>query len=744
MFKNFGLCLLVLIVGFLRLGTSVAAIAPDPTSAWSANTPLPYNLALHVSFSRNSKLYIAGGSAVTGQSHTQVISSISSLGGLLGAWDFSSSPVPTALIYHSGAQKDRFVYVLGGKEENSPPITSVNKVFLGTINDLGFIESWTQLNSLPVRVQLGIAIVVGNRLYFAGGNTYPEGTWNGNVYFADINADGTIGAWQIAGVLPEPNTGFGMIEHNGHLIVIGGYGQVSGYISKVFTAPIETDGRIGGWVETSPLPEPLNPSGTLVVDTTVMSVGGGGPGGLLDKIYYADLNSDGSVGPWSLSANRLPQPLCCGALSMINGFAYLSGGFNGNYLNTVYMSQVGIASSPTPTPTPLTPVILIPGMGASWNADALLNCKSDGYAGGWSMSSFAAGIYEPLVSALNGAGINVSVFNYDWRKEISDNQPSLLSFIDGLGEKLPLVGHSMGGLLGRAYLESSGNDNKLTDLVTVGSPHRGSALAYPAWSAGEIWSNDLLTKIAATLLLKRCGSSNKTDRQVIQTFWPSVHNLLPIDDYLRDKTNGNMKPIDSMTAKNNWQPTSFQSFGVRVGTLSGIGTDTLQKIPVKDRSQKDAVLGNWEDGKPAGKEKTSQGDGVVLASNGSLPESENRLVNGTHLGIVSSAEGINQILDLLGITASTNQVAWQEPKSALVVIGNNARLMLIDPKGKVRSDSNGVVSVINPTMGKYKYVLTPKKFKSELIVIRVKDNGDILYNEYKFNNLLPKFGAVDF
>ena len=360
------------------------------------------------------------------------------------------------------------------------------------------------------------------------------------------------------------------------------------------------------------------------------------------------------------------------------------------------------------------------------------------------MSSFAAGIYEPLVSALNEAGINVNMFNYDWRREIPDNQPELRDFIDSLGGRFSLVGHSMGGLLGRAYLESSGNDNKLTDLVTVGSPHRGSALAYPAWSAGEIWSNALLTKIAATLLLKRCGSSNKTDRQVIQTFWPSVHNLLPIDDYLRDKTNGNMKPIDSMTAKNNWQPTSFQSFGVRVGTLSGIGTDTLQKIPVKDRSQKDAVLGNWEDGKPAGKEKTSQGDGVVLASNGSLPESENRLVNGTHLGIVSSAEGINQILDLLGITASTNQVAWQEPKSALVVIGNNARLMLIDPKGKVRSDSNGVVSVINPTMGKYKYVLTPKKFKSELIVIRVKDNGDILYNEYKFNNLLPKFGAVDF
>ncbi len=431
---------------------------------------------------------------------------------------------------------------------------------------------------------------------------------------------------------------------------------------------------------------------------------------------------------------------------------YFSGGTIGfqasvgaNPDSEVWFDNVVVKSlDPVPTPAPTPSVILVPGMGASWNADALLNCKSDGYDGGWSMSAFAADIYGPLVSALNGAGINVSVFNYDWRKEIPDNQPGLRGFIDGLGGKFSLVGHSMGGLLGRAYLESAGNNSKLTDLITVGSPHRGSALAYPVWSAGEIWDRSPLTKIAATLLLKRCGSTKRTDKQVIQTYWPSVHNLLPIDNYLRDINSGNLIPVDSMAARNNWQPTNFLSYGVHVGTLSGVSMDTLQNIPVKDRSKIDAVLGDWEDGKLMGKEMTSQGDGVVLASNAILLGADNRSISGTHLGIVSSADGVNQILNLLGITTSATQAVWQEPKSALVVIGNNARLILTDPKGKIRSDSNGVTSVINPATGNYKYFLVPKKFQSELIVIQVKNNGDVLYNEYKFNDFLPKFGTIEF
>ena len=206
-----------------------------------------------------------------------------------------------------------------------------------------------------------------------------------------------------------------------------------------------------------------------------------------------------------------------------------------------------------------------------------------------------------------------------------------------------------------------------------------------------------------------------------------------------------MIPVSSMSAKNNWQPTSFQNYGVHVGTLSGIGNNTLQNITVKDRSKNDAFRGDWEDGRPVNKEGTDQGDGVVLASNSSLSGFDNRQINGTHLGIISSTDGVNQILDLLDIaTPSILVAASQEPKSALVVIGDNARLVLTDTKGKTKLDTNGVASVINPSIGRYKYIFNPKKFQSELIVIQVRNNGEVLYKEEKFSGILPKFGTIEF
>jgi hypothetical protein len=54
------------------------------------------------------------------------------------------------------------------------------------------------------------------------------------------------------------------------------------------------------------------------------------------------------------------------------------------------------------------------------------------------------------------------------------------------------------------YLVKEQTNNKLSKFMTVGSPHQGLPLAYPAWSAGEIWEDDLLTQITSTLLIRSC------------------------------------------------------------------------------------------------------------------------------------------------------------------------------------------------------------------------------------------------
>ncbi len=47
-------------------------------------------------------------------------------------------------------------------------------------------------------------------------------------------------------------------------------------------------------------------------------------------------------------------------------------------------------------------------------------------------------------------------------------------------EKVVVVGHSMGGLVGRAYVQRYGGEKRVARLVTVATPHRGTYLAYCA------------------------------------------------------------------------------------------------------------------------------------------------------------------------------------------------------------------------------------------------------------------------
>lgn len=412
--------------------------------------------------------------------------------------------------------------------------------------------------------------------------------------------------------------------------------------------------------------------------------------------------------------------------------------------------------TPTPSPTPAPPlarkVVVIPGLGASWNADALLNCKIDNYAGNWTLAPYAADVYQSLFVSLLDNGFTPLPFYYDWRQQVADNAPTLKSFVDNSAtapEKIDLIGHSMGGLIGRAYLEQEAEQHQLYNLVTVGSPHRGAVSAYPAWSGGELLHDNLFQRIAITTLLRRCekilGLGNS--RETVHQFIPSTQNLLPVFDYLRDINTGLLKPVSSLRAQNNWLPTSFGPpfFGVTFGSLSGQGFNTLQAIDVKDRSRRDERNGDWEDGKPIGREMTTDGDGTVLTSSAQLAGADNRIVSQTHTGLVSSSEGIAQILDLLGVSGlSTLSAQSTEPTSALVVNGYPSFFWTSDENGKFRKDTDGIVAFTNPKKGKYKLVLQPKTSSTLMIVGQFLKNDRTIWKEYQLKNILPKLKTIDF
>ncbi len=412
--------------------------------------------------------------------------------------------------------------------------------------------------------------------------------------------------------------------------------------------------------------------------------------------------------------------------------------------------------TPTSTPTPIstTKVVVIPGLGASWNNDAILRCKATNYSGDWFLASYAEKYYEPLISALEQAGFSPKPFYYDWRRLVTDNVAPLSAFINVRtleNEKVNLVGHSMGGLVGRAYLENKTTNNKLDKFLSVGSPHKGALMAYPAWSAGEA-QGDLLLRIAATVATKLCGATYLNQRQVLQRSFPSVQNLLPVFDYLRDWRSGVLKPVTQMHAQNNWLPTTTfvpPFWGVTVGSLVGVGEKTPKFIKVKDRNALDAKLGNWEDGKPVKTEETLEGDGTVLMTSSQVDDTFNTFINKSHLGLVASPEGIEEILNFLGmpsVTAKkiTASLTFTEPKSALLFLSDAGAFWIIDQQGKTIKDKGGLVAVLNPQSGSYRLRLLPKAAKSRFIVAQFLEDGKTLWKEYNLPNILPKFKTIIF
>ncbi len=392
--------------------------------------------------------------------------------------------------------------------------------------------------------------------------------------------------------------------------------------------------------------------------------------------------------------------------------------------------------------------MVIPGLGGSWNADALLHCKSDNYVGDWGPWTISDFIYNPLKNLLTSQHFEPKVFYYDWRKQIPFIESQLKGYVNskdvGLvtNEKIDIVGHSLGGLVGRTYIETEQFNNKAEKYLSVGAPHQGTLLAYPPWSAGDVWGN-LIWKMAATVLLKSCPS-NLSNREIIRQFMPSLQNILPITDYLKDKKTGNLISVVGMNAQNNFPMAEFMTdYNTTIGALAGFGFDTLRFFKVNNEGKKDT--GNWIDGKPKDSEYFD-GDGTVLTESSAI-YNHTKTLNLGHMGLIASDQGTQEILNFIStgkFLGSTTTLSYVEPKSALLIIGDPAYFWVLEPSGKPTEGKQSQVTFINPESGSYRLILIPKKNSTRIVVAQFLENGQTFWKEYKHSGFVPKIGTIKF
>lgn len=405
--------------------------------------------------------------------------------------------------------------------------------------------------------------------------------------------------------------------------------------------------------------------------------------------------------------------------------------------------------TPTPTPTGPKKVFVLHGGGGSWNADALINCKPDNYIGGWSPWNIAnLNMYQPLLSALQTEGYQPIPFYYDWRKTVTAIVPVLRSFIHAQsppGQTVDMVGHSQGGLVGRAYLESEQTTSRLEKIMTVGSPHRGMPFAYPLWSAGALWTDYLPFRLGFAVMKYACLSKRGLSaRETVTQMIPSIRNLLPIIDYLKRK-DGSDIPVSSMQAQNNWLlPTAFGPpyFGVTMGTLNGTERNTLRTIEVKPPNRMDQLLGNWRDGKPTGKRLSADGDGFVLSESSELPDVQSFTLPLDHGGIISDPSAVDTIIGFLnGAATGTHQRTQNQSSaasSALLVVMDGGSATLLDKHGNIFRDNEGQITLLSPSDEEFTLTIKPKRLRHNIFVIQLFDDGTDMGKVYQRYGILAK------
>lgn len=350
---------------------------------------------------------------------------------------------------------------------------------------------------------------------------------------------------------------------------------------------------------------------------------------------------------------------------------------------------------PTATPTPKRKIIILPGLGAGWNAEAILNNKIVPDSE-WAMNEWATN-YVGLTKALDAKGLvfnqDYFVWNYDWRRSIGEIVIHFNKFVNdkiGTGEKVDLVGHSLGGLVARSWSQDHKDDLRLGKIMTLGSPNFGTVKAYDAWNGGMVSDNYDLSSIGMNVILQLQKSKYGTTIDALHANVPVVKDLLPTFDFL--KKNGVSIPIAAMESKNEYfltkNLTANQVFD-KYKAVVAVGHDTKAGINLGERNVFDKVLGFWPEGSPINY-SYDVGDGTVLKKSAKFDGDDYSQVSAMHGWMVNAS--MQSIFSELGLGSVANSDMGSDYSNYLVYyLGSPAVMSVTCGTDIYHEDSNGFV-----------------------------------------------------
>lgn len=215
-------------------------------SSWTVAAQLPVPVYLHATVATNSHLYVIGGWDGSRTRAEIWRAPFASVG--LGAFQ-KISDYPLALDLHKAVVVENRIYVLGGWTGSQP----LDAIYYAEIRDNG-LGPWVAGPALPKKLYRLAATAHNNTIYVTGG--FDNQSAQSAVYRSGVRADGSLEGWQTTTQLPNALFYHENVIHDGRLLVLGGRGD-AGEFNQVYSAEINADGSLGAWGTEPDLPESL-------------------------------------------------------------------------------------------------------------------------------------------------------------------------------------------------------------------------------------------------------------------------------------------------------------------------------------------------------------------------------------------------------------------------------------------------------------------------------------------------------
>lgn len=251
----------------------------------------------------------------------------------------STTALPEGLALRNVVTHGDFLYTIGGKGVSAAPLAAIRGA---RINADGSLGPWDVVGQLPVALYLHTAVVADDALYVVGG-------WDGaqtrnEVWRGLFNADGSVGGWLAMPAYPLALDLHDGVYLNGRIYVVGGWDGLQPQ-RAVYQAVVNGNG-LGAWQLAGELPIPLYRLAVTGANGNLYVTGGYNNNGVTNAVYAAALNGDGALAPWQ-SGTGLPTALYYHKALIHDGRLVVLGGRNDNAVfNDVWIAAIGANGMP--------------------------------------------------------------------------------------------------------------------------------------------------------------------------------------------------------------------------------------------------------------------------------------------------------------------------------------------------------------------------------------------------------------